>query len=195
MVVAKLLIRPYFVGGVSQWKLKTRANLPMPRKFWRRKNIERKTHQPFLESSKKPKKLFWRCNISATYKFSCICLFHLWGGGAGLPYAILAASIKLEKHMWGTHEIKLWSNKNEHQSEIWNPTNLNPWIQGIWVLTFSRVHHPCCPWRCRKIWPFPHHSPSKTIVWRMCSTTDLGNLLWDSKPWFVWKCLRRILPS
>ena len=101
----------------------------------------------------------------------------------------------LRNIMWGTHEIKLWSNKNEHQSEIWNPTNLNPWIQGIWVLTFSRVHHPCCPWRCRKIWPFPHHSPSKTIVWRMCSTTDLGNLLWDSKPWFVWKCLRRILPS
>ena len=168
----------------------------MPRKFWRRKNIERKTHQPFLESSKKPLYNCFGGVISqppANFPAYVCSIFGV--GGAGLPYAILAASIKLEKHMWGTHEIKLWSKKNEHKSEIWNPTNLNPWIQGIWVLTFSRVHHPCCPWRCRKIWPFPHHSPSKTIVWRMCSTTDLGNLFWDSKPWFVWKFLRRILPS
>lgn len=118
MVVAKLLIRPYFVGGVSQWKLKTRANLPMPRNFWRRKNIERKTHQPFLESSKKPKKLFWRCNISATWKFSCICLFHLWGGGAGLPYAILAA----RHQAWETHVRNTWDQTliQKKWTSIWN---------------------------------------------------------------------------
>lgn len=117
MVVTKLLIRPYFVGGCCANE-NLRPTSQCPENVWRRKNIERKTHQPFLEGSKKPLYNCFGGVISqppANFPAYVCSIFGV--GGAGLPYAILAA-IKLEKHLYrNTWDQTLIQKK---WTSIWN---------------------------------------------------------------------------